>query len=122
MLYTERMDGRMRGLYARSSVVAVALRPTPTGSGLTVVLEAMASGRPVVVTDNPGVSDYVEHGVTGLLVPPDDPAAFAGALRALLLDQDRCREMGRLAAERARERFTSAQMSAELAAILTTVS
>jgi len=99
----------------------VALRPTPTGSGLTVVLEAMASGRPVVLTDNAGESDYVEHGVTGLLVPPDDPEAFAGALRALLLDQDRCREIGRSAAERARERFTSAQMSAALAAILTNV-
>lgn len=117
-LHTGRMGGRMRDLYARSSVVAVALRPTPTGSGLTVVLEALASGRPVVVTGNPGVDDYVEHGVTGLLVPPDDPEAFAGALRALLLDPARCREMGRAAADRARREFTSAAMSARLAPIL----
>lgn len=120
-LYTGRMGGRMRELYARSSVVAVALRPTPTGSGLTVVLEAMASGRPLVVTDNPGMSDYVEHGVTGLLVPPDDPVAFAAAVRDLLEDPDRCREMGRVAAERCRARFTSADMSATLAGILTSV-
>ena len=120
-LHTERMGGRMRDLYARSQVVAVALRPTATGSGLTVVLEAMASGRPIVVTDNPGISDYVEHGVTGLLVPPDDPQAFAGALRALMLDPERSREMGRRGALRAREEFTSAAMSRVLAGLLRAV-
>ena len=78
----------------------------------------MASGRPVVVTDNPGVSDYVEHGVTGLLVPPNDPQAFEGALRALLLDPDRSREMGCEAAVRARAQFTSAAMSGVLAGLL----
>ncbi|MCL3819896.1 glycosyltransferase family 4 protein [Aeromicrobium wangtongii] len=117
-LHTRRMDGAMRGLYARSSVVAVALKRTSTGSGLTVVLEAMASGRPIVVTANPGMSDYVEHGVDGLLVPPDDVDAFAAALRELLADPQRCAEMGRAAAARARAEFTSAAMSAVLAGIL----
>jgi glycosyltransferase involved in cell wall biosynthesis len=117
-LYTGRMGGRMRDLYARSTAVAIALRPTRTGSGLTVVLEAMASGRPVVVTDNPGLADYVEHGVTGLLVPPDDVDAFADALRQLLGDPERAREMGRAAAVRARAELTSAHMSAVLAGIL----
>ena len=117
-LHTQRMGGRMRDLYARSSVVAVALKPTPTGSGLTVVLEAMASGRPIVVTDNPGISDYVVHGETGLLVPPNDPEAFAGALRALLLDPDRCAAMGAAAARAARRDFTSSAMSSSLATIL----
>jgi glycosyltransferase involved in cell wall biosynthesis len=117
-LYTGRMGGRMRDLYGRSTVVAIALRPTRTGSGLTVVLEAMASGRPVVVTDNPGISDYVEHGVTGLLVPPDDVDAFADALRQLLADPDRAREMGQAAAGRARAELTSAAMSAVLAGIM----
>lgn len=117
-LYTGRMDGAMRDLYARSTVVGVALRPTSTGSGLTVVLEAMASGRPIVVTDNPGMSDYVEHGVDGLLVPPADVDAFADAIRGLLLDPDRAREMGRAAADRARRDFTSAAMSTTLAGIL----
>lgn len=117
-LHTERMGGRMRDLYARSSVVAVALKPTPTGSGLTVVLEAMASGRPLVVTDNPGISDYVVHGETGLLVPPNDPEAFAGAMRALLLDPDRRQAMGAAAARAARQDFTSAAMSASLADLL----
>jgi glycosyltransferase involved in cell wall biosynthesis len=120
MVYTGRMGGRMRELYGRSTVVAVALKPTRTGSGLTVVLEAMASGRPIVVTDNPGIADYVEHGVTGLLVPPDDVDAFAAALRQLLADPDRARQMGREAARRARAEFTSAGMAEVLAGILRT--
>lgn len=117
-LYTERMNGRMRDVYGRSTVVAVALKPTDTGSGLTVVLEAMASGRPVVVTGNPGVSDYVAHGETGLLVPPNDPDAFAGALEALLDDPDRAREMGSRAAQVVRREFSSKQMSGHIAHIL----
>ncbi|GAB3133837.1 hypothetical protein GCM10027289_24400 [Tsukamurella serpentis] len=117
-VHTERLNGRIRELYARAAVVAIALRPTVTGSGLTVVLEAMASGRPVVVTDNPGVSDYVQHGVTGLLVPPGDVDALATAIESLLVDQDMRVEMGRRAAAAARSRFTSELMAAHLAAVL----
>ncbi|WP_458317379.1 glycosyltransferase family 4 protein [Mycolicibacterium brisbanense] len=119
-LYRGRMDGKMRDLYRRASVVAVALKPTLSGSGLTVALEAMASGRPVVMTGNPGVSDYVEHGVTGLLVPANDVDAFAAAIDELLADPQRCAEMGAAAAIRVRDRFTSAVMAADLAALLKT--
>lgn len=117
-LYRGRLDGRMRALYRRAWVVAIALKPTLSGSGLTVALEAMASGRPVVMTGNPGVSDYVEHGVTGLLVPPSDVEAFAMALGELLADPQRCAEMGAAAAVRVRNLFTSEVMAADLAALL----
>lgn len=117
-LYRGRLDGKMRELYRRAGVVAIALKPTLSGSGLTVALEAMASGRPVVMTGNPGVSDYVDHGVTGLLVPPNDVDAFAAALNELLADPQRCAEMGAAAAVRARSRFTSGVMAADLAALL----
>ena len=64
------------------------------------LIEAMAAGLPVVATKVGGVSDLVEHGKTGLLVPPKDPKAFSGAMKALLGDPDnRGREMGRLARE-----------------------
>jgi glycosyltransferase involved in cell wall biosynthesis len=116
-LYRGRLDGKMRDLYRRASVVAVALKPTVSGSGLTVALEAMASGRPLVMTDNPGVDAYVEHGVTGLLVPADDVDAFAAAIGQLLSDPARRAEMGAAAAIRARERFTSSVMAANLAAL-----
>jgi phosphatidylinositol alpha-mannosyltransferase len=54
-----------------------------------VLLEAMATGAPVVATDIPGYRCVVTHGVDGLLLPPRDPAALALALRALLLDPAR---------------------------------
>lgn len=58
------------------------------------VLEAMASGLAVVATRVSGHEDVVEHGVTGLLVPPDDPAALAQALQALIDDAVRRHAMG----------------------------
>ncbi len=49
----------------------------------TVILEAMAAGRPVVSTRLAGVPEMVDDGKTGLLVPVDDPGAFADALTRL---------------------------------------
>lgn len=62
------------------------------GWGLTSV-EANACGTPVVATDAPGLRDSVRHGETGLLVPPDDPDAFAGAVLALLGNPERTEKM-----------------------------
>ncbi|WP_319445961.1 MULTISPECIES: glycosyltransferase family 4 protein [unclassified Mycobacterium] len=121
VVHRGRLDGKMRDLYRNASVVAIALKPTLSGSGLTVALEAMSSGRPVVMTDNPGISDYVEHGVTGLLVPPNDVEAFAGAIGELLADPQRRAEMGAAGAIRVRERFTSGVMASDLAALMKTI-
>jgi glycosyltransferase involved in cell wall biosynthesis len=63
------------------------------------LLEAQASGLPVVAGMSGGVAGIVAAGETGLLAPPGDIAAFAAAVRALLLDGDRRRAMG-LAARR----------------------
>jgi glycosyltransferase involved in cell wall biosynthesis len=65
------------------------------------VIEAMASGLPVVATNVGGVPELVEHGSTGLLVPPENPEALAESLAALALDERRRMEFGRRARERA---------------------
>lgn len=114
VVHARRMNAAMRGLYARSSVVAIALRPNPQGSGLTVALEALASGRPVVATDNPGMDTYVEHGRTGLLVPPGDVEAMSRAIGDLLADPVRAAEMGAAGRKEVEQRFTSAHMAGEL--------
>jgi glycosyltransferase involved in cell wall biosynthesis len=49
-----------------------------------VLIEAMATGLPVIATDYPGVRVVVDEGETGLVVPAGDPEAVAGAMRELL--------------------------------------
>ena len=61
------------------------------------VLEAMAAAKPVVATAIDGTTEAVVHGVTGLLVPPADPARLAGAIRGLLADVPLARAWGRMA-------------------------
>jgi glycosyltransferase involved in cell wall biosynthesis len=53
------------------------------------LLEAQASGVPVVAGAGGGVSEIVVHGITGLLVPPSDAPAFGRAVRSLLVDRTR---------------------------------
>jgi glycosyltransferase involved in cell wall biosynthesis len=53
-----------------------------------VVLEAMALGLPVVATRAPGVTEVIDDGRTGLLVPPRDPAALAAAILRVLAHDD----------------------------------
>lgn len=69
------------------------------------IVEAMAAGKPVVATRVGGVIDAVVHGHTGLLVPPSEPGALAGAIEDLLINPEQRREMGAAAAFRARAQF-----------------
>ena len=75
--------------------------------GIPVALmEAMASARAVVSTSISGIPELVEHGVSGLLVPPSDPIALADAMRTLLEDRERARKMGVRGQEKVRAEFT----------------
>jgi glycosyltransferase involved in cell wall biosynthesis len=69
------------------SAVDLVVNCPKSREGLSVIaLEAMASGLPVVATDVGGIPEIVRDGETGLLVPPDDPAALARAVTTLLSD------------------------------------
>ncbi|MFP5346992.1 MAG: glycosyltransferase [Actinomycetes bacterium] len=70
-----------------------------------VPLEAMACGRPLVGSAVGGLLDSVEDGVTGLLVPPQDPQAVAEAVTWLLADPRRRQRIGSAARERAVQRY-----------------
>jgi glycosyltransferase involved in cell wall biosynthesis len=77
------------------------------------LLEAMAAGRAVVATRVGGNAEVVEHGVSGLLVPANDPQALATAIVALLGDPARAHALGAAARARVWERFRSETMVAE---------
>ena len=68
-------------------------------------LESMAVGTPLVASRLGGLAEIVEDGVTGVLVPPGDPAALAAAMRDIWADKRRASEMGVQAWIHAREHF-----------------
>lgn len=71
-----------------------------------VALEAMASGKPVVVSDIPGVRDVVEDGREGLLCDPLNPEDLAAKIRTLLEDEGMRRAMGQRGRERVLQSFS----------------
>jgi starch synthase len=80
-----------------------------------VNLEAMACGTAVVASQVGGIPEVVADGQTGLLVPPDDPAALADAINILVRDPARATAMGQVGRERAAAEFSWATIAAQTA-------
>lgn len=86
-------------LIARASIVIVPLEERDISIGQSVVLQAMAMGKAVVVTRVNGIVDYVDDMKTGLLVPPRDATALRDAARQLARDPQLRRRLGAAARE-----------------------
>ena len=86
--------------------VDVFLLPSLSEGMSNAVLEAMATGLPVVATDVGGMAELVREGTDGYLVPPRDPNALAARLECLLADARAREEMGRQARTRVARDFT----------------
>jgi glycosyltransferase involved in cell wall biosynthesis len=78
--------------------------------GLAAV-EALALGVPLVATAVEGLREVVTAGATGLLVPPDDPAALAGAIIDLLTDRARARQLAQRGRADVRERYDAGRLA-----------
>jgi glycosyltransferase involved in cell wall biosynthesis len=70
------------------------------------LLEGMACGRPAICTAVASLPEIVEHGVTGLVVPPNDPVALGAALRWIAMHPAEALRMGEAGRRRVLERFT----------------
>lgn len=81
------------------------------------MLEAMASGLPVVGSDADGIPEQLDGGRAGMVVPADDPAALADALLKLAGDPALRERLGSAARERVARRFTLERQAAGLAAV-----
>ena len=79
------------------------------------VLEAMASGLPIVATSVGGNPELVEHGVSGHLIPAQDVSALASALLGYVRDSDLRRSHGSAARRRAVDQFSLERMATEYA-------
>lgn len=92
--------------YYRAATVGVLPSTSRLEAFGIAALECMASGRPVVVSDIPGVTEVIESGVSGLLSEPLDPQDLAEKIRTLALDPELAASMGKSARGRVLERFT----------------
>lgn len=89
---------RLMDVVAHTSVAA-----EPFGR---VIVEGMLARSPVVATRAGGAVEIVDDGISGVLVPPGDAKALAGALDGLLVDGDRARALAETGREKALERFS----------------
>jgi len=111
---------RMPRLLAAADVAAVPSVRDDDGNvdGLpNVVMEALASGTPLVATSAGGIAQVVESGANGLLVPERDAAALADAIDALLVDPDRRAAMGGRARAFVEQRHAWERTAADLDAV-----
>jgi glycosyltransferase involved in cell wall biosynthesis len=90
-----------------------AMPSTYEGFGVAAI-EAAAMEVPVVASNVYGIPDVVDDGVTGLLVPPKDVSDLAQALRSLISDEERRRQMGRAARSFVAERYSWEKNTAEM--------
>ena len=96
-------DRAVRPLY---ELLELVLLPSRIEGLSQALLEAMALGRPVLASAAAGNVDLIDDGVNGLLVPPLDPAAWAGAIERLLGDSVLAARLGAAARRSARVTFS----------------
>lgn len=99
----------------RAAVVPL-LSDTNRSGGMQTYLNAMVLGKPVIITDCLGARDYVEDGVSGIIVPPDDPRALGRAMD-WVADPDNREAVERIARQGQRvasETFTHERYAADL--------
>jgi len=95
-------EAQLADLYGRAAVFTMPSHFEPFGIPYA---EAMHFGVPCVAVNHCAMPEIVTHGVTGLLVPPDDETALAQALVAVLQDPLRSRAMGEAARAKAQRLF-----------------
>lgn len=109
-------DADVRAAYAACDVFAFPTCTPIECLGLSMV-QAMATGKPVVGSNINGIPEVIVDGETGYLVPPNDPAALASRIGYLLVHDEERKSLGKKALMRAQERFDQGNLVEELAAI-----
>ncbi|MGH2971985.1 MAG: glycosyltransferase family 4 protein [Gaiellaceae bacterium] len=115
--WTESLD--VAGVAAAMDEATLLCLPSRAEGFGRVVVEAMCRGRTVVGGNAGGIPDLVEDGVTGLLVPPGDPAALADALVRVLGDRETAARLGAAARRKGEELMpTPDEYAARVAAVV----
>ncbi len=113
-LHGKRPHGELPGFYRRADVLVV---PSLSEGFGKPAAEAMASGLPVVAARAGGIPEVVADGETGLLVPPNDPAALAEAVARVAADPALRARLGAAGRTRAEEHFSYDRIAREVEAL-----
>ncbi|HST16940.1 MAG TPA: glycosyltransferase family 4 protein [Gaiellaceae bacterium] len=113
----------VRDLYGGAACVVVPIhaeghRYGTENSGTVALLEAMATARPVIVTERSTLDDYVRPGDTAVTVPAEKPEALRDAITRVLENAGEASRMGASARRAVEERFTTAAFAGRLADVI----
>lgn len=112
---SERLDDdQFVKLYAKAKMVVLPLKRVQSAGGITSLFEAMAMGKPVIVSQSSISQDFVAHCHDGLIVPPDDPAALHEAVARLASDEALQRTLGSNARATIEDRFSTKQLAEKI--------
>src|SRR5208283_2907068 len=103
-------SGGVTDLRQHLSTAEIFVLPSRSEGFSNAILEAMAASLPVVATGVGGNSEAVKDGITGFLVPSNDPAALASAITRLLSDLSQAKAMGAAGKALAAKNFTTEAM------------
>ena len=112
-----RFHGYVADVRARLPQLDVLVQPSRADNLPLSILEAMATGLPVIGTRVGGIPELVVDGVTGFVVEPESPRALANALEQLAASPERLEELGRNGAERVAEHFSSEEVARRMVAL-----
>lgn len=102
---------RLRALYREAGLLVLPSRTVAEAFGM-VLVEGLAHGLPLISTDLPtGVREVNEAGVTGIMVPKENPKELAKAIDTILSDEALARKMGSAGRERFESRYAAAVMA-----------
>ncbi len=104
---------------ASDIIVHASLRPEPFG---LIIIEAMATGKPVIASKSGGPAEIISDGVDGLLIEPGNPRILASAISRLLQDPKTAQEMSLKAREKVVQEFDIRKYAKDFDTIFKTVS
>jgi glycosyltransferase involved in cell wall biosynthesis len=113
---------RLPEIYRKASLVAVPVRGADffagsDASGQYGFLEPMTYAKPVIVSERPGIRDYISHNEDGILVPPEDPAALRKAILGLWESPEERKRLGEAARRKAEKEFSTVRFAERLAGL-----
>ena len=118
-MYKRQDDYWLPSYYSATDVVALPSTSRLEAFGI-VGLEGMASGKPLILSDIPGVRDVISE-KEGYIVEPLDPSAIAVALEKIWSAPEMAREMGRRGRQRVEKLFSWEKVSKDIEAIFTDI-